>query len=106
MASGKAVVIREHGGTDALQFVADFGVRAPASGEVLLKLVATSVNPVDVYVRAGTYASKEFPKARAAPQHRRRGACGWLALAWRGVGLSRSPPPAQRGPSFVPDACR
>ncbi len=72
MATGKAVVINEHGGTDKLVCVKDFSFPAPKSGEVLVKLAATSVNPVDVYVRAGTYASKEFPKASSV---------GWLRVS-------------------------
>lgn len=65
MTSGKAIVINKHGATDVLETVNDFSIRSPEKGEVLIKLVSTSVNPVDVYVRAGTYASKEFPKVRA-----------------------------------------
>jgi NADPH:quinone reductase-like Zn-dependent oxidoreductase len=51
MATGKALVITASGGTDVFQLVKDHATRAPASGEVLVKLVSTSVNPVDVYVR-------------------------------------------------------
>jgi len=60
MASGKAVVLHQHGGVDVLKLEA-FNWDAPKCGEVLVKLAATSVNPVDVYVRNGTYASKTFP---------------------------------------------
>jgi len=53
---GKAVVLTASGGPEVLKAITDHGVRAPAAGEVLVKLVATSVNPVDVYVRSGSYA--------------------------------------------------
>lgn len=66
MASGKAIVINKCGGTDVLELVNDFAVPAPKAGEVLVKLVSASINPVDTYVRAGAYAPKEFPKARAS----------------------------------------
>lgn len=62
MATGKALVITASGGTDVFTVVPDYSFPAPQEGEVLVKLVATSVNPVDVYVRTGTYASPTFPK--------------------------------------------
>lgn len=62
MASGKALVITASGGTDVFQLVSDFSIPAPAEGELIVKLVATSVNPVDVYVRSGGYPSPVFPK--------------------------------------------
>ena len=65
MASGKAIVLTASGGTEVLKTIPDHAVRAPQDGEVLIKLVATSVNPVDVYVRSGMYASPAFPKVRA-----------------------------------------
>ena len=62
MASGKALVITASGGTEVFSVVTSHSVRAPEAGEILIKVVATSVNPVDVYVRSGMYASPEFPK--------------------------------------------
>jgi len=62
MATGKALVITASGGTDVFQINPAFDFQAPMEGEVLVKLVATSVNPVDVYVRTGAYASPTFPK--------------------------------------------
>lgn len=64
MASGKAVLINKCGGTDVLEIVNDFSVRAPEKGELLIKLVSTSINPVDTYVRAGMYAPSAFPRVR------------------------------------------
>lgn len=84
MASGKAVVIRSSGGTDVLEVVPDFAVAAPAAGEVLVRLAATSVNPVDVYVRSGMYPSPEFPKAR-----RQRSATRGAARAARAARLRK-----------------
>jgi NADPH2:quinone reductase len=62
MATGKALVITASGGTDVFKVIPDYSFPAPQEGEVLVKLIATSVNPVDVYVRTGTYASPTFPK--------------------------------------------
>ena len=57
---GKAMVLHEHG-ADKLTLVQDFPFAEPKAGEVLVKVVAAGVNPVDGYVRAGTYASPSFP---------------------------------------------
>ena len=62
MASGKALVITSSGGNEVFQIVNDFKIPMPADGEVIIKNVATSVNPVDIYVRSGMYASPTFPK--------------------------------------------
>lgn len=59
---GKALVITASGGNDVFQIVNDFSVPLPDVGEVVIKTVATSVNPVDIYVRSGVYASPTFPK--------------------------------------------
>lgn len=57
---GKAMVLHEHG-ADKLTLVQDFPFAEPKAGEVLVKVVAAGVNPVDGYVRAGIYASPSFP---------------------------------------------
>ena len=62
MATGKALVITASGGTEVFSLEAEHAFPAPLAGEVLVKLVSTSVNPVDVYVRSGMYASPVFPK--------------------------------------------
>ena len=50
----KAVVLHEYGGVDQLQYenVPD---PMPGTGEVLLKVLSTSVNPVDLKQRSGKY---------------------------------------------------
>ena len=65
MPVGKAMILNEHGGVDKLTLVPDFSFPdAPAPGEVLVHVAATSVNPVDTYVRAGIYPAKSFPLVR------------------------------------------
>jgi len=51
----KAIRVKQFGGPDTLQLE---GVRTPqpGPGEVLVRIHATGVNPVETYIRAGTYA--------------------------------------------------
>ena len=58
---GKAAVLHAHGGTDQFTIESAFQFSEPSAGEVLVKVAAAGVNPVDVYVRTGAYASKSFP---------------------------------------------
>src|SRR5690242_14891373 len=53
----KAIRVHAYGGPDvlALEEIAD---PKPGPGEVLVRLHAAGVNPVDTYIRAGTYAHK------------------------------------------------
>jgi len=53
----KAIRVHEFGGPDVLRFE-DVPNPAPAPGEVVVGVKAAGVNPVDVYIRAGTYAFK------------------------------------------------
>lgn len=62
VASGKALVITASGGNEVFSVTTSHSVPTPSAGELVIKLVATSVNPVDVYVRSGMYASPTFPK--------------------------------------------
>jgi NADPH:quinone reductase-like Zn-dependent oxidoreductase len=48
----KAVVIHAYGGPDVLKFE-DVPDPVPGNGEVLVKIVATSVNPIDYKIRSG-----------------------------------------------------
>ena len=59
----KAVVMHEYGGPDVLKYE-DVPDPVPAKGEVLIRIAAASINPVDLWQRAGaTQASLrlEFP---------------------------------------------
>lgn len=48
----KAVVIHQYGGPEVLQFE-DYPDPEPSAGEVLLEVIASSINPVDAMERAG-----------------------------------------------------
>jgi NADPH:quinone reductase-like Zn-dependent oxidoreductase len=59
----KAIVLHEYGGPDKLKYE-DVPDPVAAEGEVLVRLSATSVNPVDFKMRSGAAASRfpvEFP---------------------------------------------
>ncbi len=55
----KAVVIHEYGGPDKLKYE-DFEDPTPAEGEVLVRVAAASINPVDWKMRSGE-AQARFP---------------------------------------------
>lgn len=52
----KAVYVREHGGPDVLA-VEDIAVPAPKAGEILVRIEAAGVNPVDTYIREGKHSA-------------------------------------------------
>jgi NADPH2:quinone reductase len=52
-----AIVVREHGGPEVLKFE-DVPDPAPKPDEVVVRLRAVGVNPVDVYIRSGAYARR------------------------------------------------
>lgn len=62
--AGRAVVIRGKGGPEVLHLKKEWYCAAPEHGEVMLHVVATSVNPVDTYMRSGAVRQQFFPKAR------------------------------------------
>ena len=74
--AGKAVILRNPGGTEKLTLVQDWYTHYPEPGYVMVHNVYTSVNPVDCYQRSGAFRVQYFPKAR-----RRTRAC---ASAWCG----------------------
>ncbi|XP_028409293.1 quinone oxidoreductase-like [Dendronephthya gigantea] len=57
MKSAKAIQVLAFGGPEVLQF-RDVPIQNVGKGQVLVKLFAAGVNPVDTYIRSGTYARK------------------------------------------------
>ncbi|HVB35408.1 MAG TPA: NADPH:quinone reductase [Patescibacteria group bacterium] len=53
----KAIVVHEFGGPEVLK-LEEIPTPRPAAGQVLVRIHATGVNPVDTYVRSGNYANK------------------------------------------------
>jgi NADPH2:quinone reductase len=53
----RAIVVREFGGPDVMH-LEDVPSRAPGPSEVAVRIRAAGVNPVDAYIRTGTYARK------------------------------------------------
>ena len=51
----KAIVVKKFGGPDVLQ-IGEVPLPRPAAGQVLVRVHAAGVNPVETYIRAGTYA--------------------------------------------------
>jgi len=59
--SHKAIVVETFGGPEVLQFKT-VPTPQPTGNQVLIKIGAAGVNPVDTYIRSGTYARKpELP---------------------------------------------
>jgi NADPH2:quinone reductase len=53
----KAIVVREFGGPEVLK-LAEVPIPEPAAGQVLVRIKAAGVNPVETYIRSGVYARK------------------------------------------------
>ena len=53
----RAIVVREFGGPEVMK-LEDVPVPAPGPGQLLVRVKAVGVNPVDGYIRSGTYARK------------------------------------------------
>jgi NADPH2:quinone reductase len=53
----RAIVVREFGGPEVLR-LEDVATLEPGPGQVLVKIGAAGVNPVDGYIRTGTYPQK------------------------------------------------
>ena len=49
----RALVLREHGGNDALRLETDFPDPTPGEGDVVLRVRAASLNYHDVFTRRG-----------------------------------------------------
>lgn len=53
----KAIVVREFGGPEVMK-LEDVPEPSPGPGQVTIRVRAVGVNPVDTYIRSGTYARK------------------------------------------------
>jgi NADPH:quinone reductase-like Zn-dependent oxidoreductase len=53
----RAVVVREFGPPDVMK-LEDVPTPSPGPGQVLIRVRAVGVNPVDTYIRSGSYARK------------------------------------------------
>ena len=49
----RAVLLRDHGGLDQMEYVEDFANPEPGEGDVLIKVKATSYNYHDIFTRRG-----------------------------------------------------
>ena len=49
----RAVVLHEHGDNDKLQFVADYPTPKAGTGDVVIRVKASSINYHDVFTRRG-----------------------------------------------------
>lgn len=58
----RAIKVHQWGGPEVLKLETDVPVPVPGENQVLMKVHASGVNPVDTYIRSGTYARKpELP---------------------------------------------
>jgi NADPH2:quinone reductase len=53
----KAIRVHQFGGPEVLQFE-DVPVPQPSAGQILVRIYAAGINPVDTYIRSGSYAAK------------------------------------------------
>ena len=99
----KAIVVRRFGDPDVMR-VEDVPEPAPGPGEVLLRVRAAGVNPVETYIRKGIYARKpELPYTPGADAAGTVEAAGdgvhWPAPARASTSRARSAPRSAPTPS-------
>ena len=58
--SMKSIIVHEYGAPEVMK-LEDVPTPVPGDGQVLVKIVAAGVNPVDTYLRSGTYANAPKP---------------------------------------------
>ncbi|MEM1373409.1 MAG: alcohol dehydrogenase family protein [Pseudomonadota bacterium] len=80
----RAVVLKRHGGLDALDFEAAWPVPTPGPTQVLIKVAATGMNNTDVNTRAGWY-SKSVTEATTGDAY--AGLDGTQDNTWGGAGI-------------------
>src|SRR5947207_16022714 len=56
----KAIQVHQFGEPDVLK-LEEVPDPTPGPGQVVVRIKAVGVNPVETYIRAGRYGSKEFP---------------------------------------------
>lgn len=78
----KGISVTEFGAPDVMK-VADIAKPEPKEGEVLIKVYAAGINPVETYKRAGTYAKHLLPALPFTP-----GADGAGIVETIGAGVS------------------
>ena len=81
----RAVVLKRHGGLDALEFEPAWPVPAPGPSEVLIKVRATGMNNTDVNTRAGWY-SKSVTEATTGEAYDTLD--GTADNTWGGAGIA------------------
>ncbi|KAG9471787.1 hypothetical protein GDO78_022801 [Eleutherodactylus coqui] len=54
----RAIRVSEFGKPEVLKLLTDVPVPSPAENQVLIRVLACGINPVDTYIRAGVYARK------------------------------------------------